>query len=101
MANEAASFSSDIRTVSSRHPRALSPTKLRDTFAGLGVQVTKSSSIADAMRSAISDAEQEDVVLVTGSLFVVAEALEWYLGIPAEHYAEFESHSVAVASLPG
>ena len=41
-----------------------------------------------AIDRALRSSEQNDLIIVTGSLFVVAEALEWYFGIPPEWYPE-------------
>ena len=48
------------------------------------------------MEQALAEADAADVVLVTGSLFVVAEALEWRLGIEGEHYPEFDPQASAL-----
>jgi dihydrofolate synthase/folylpolyglutamate synthase len=65
----------------SRHPRATDPqqlagfTKLLDTT----IQPLLTTSVRDALSQALDLAGPDDLVLVTGSLFVVAEAREaWF-----------------------
>ena len=41
-------------------------------------------------------AENGDLVLVTGSLFAVAEALQHKLGIAGEYYPEFDPQASAL-----
>jgi folylpolyglutamate synthase/dihydropteroate synthase len=44
--------------------------------------------VGEATRYAIAQANEEDLVLVTGSLFAVAEVREELKGIPPELYPE-------------
>ena len=96
MASEAARFADNVRTVASRHPRAAHPDILRDIFERYGVRAQSAANVGSAMEQALAEADAADVVLVTGSLFVVAEALEWRLGIEGEHYPEFDPQASAL-----
>ena len=61
----------------SRHPRAMVPALLRDEFAKHGVEAEIADDIPAALSRAASLAHDRDLICVTGSLFVVAEAIEW------------------------
>lgn len=54
--------------------RAADPDALATLFDGDGVEVTKGDSVEGAVETALADADPTDCVLVTGSLYVVAEA---------------------------
>ncbi len=58
----------------SRHARAASPEILRITAEGYGGQVRQTTSVASALEEARSLAGRQEVICVTGSLFVAAEA---------------------------
>ncbi len=60
----------------SRHPRAMAPALLRDEFARHGVEAEIADDIPAALSRAASLAHDRDLICVTGSLFVVAEAIE-------------------------
>lgn len=58
-----------------RHPKAASPEALRDLAQELGYSVEMCATSDAALRIALQQADPGDLVLVTGSLFVVAEAM--------------------------
>jgi len=60
----------------SRHPRAMAPALLRDEFARRGVEAEIADDIPAALSRAASLVHDRDLICVTGSLFVVAEAIE-------------------------
>jgi dihydrofolate synthase/folylpolyglutamate synthase len=70
----------------SRHPRASPAIAVAQEFNALGI----SSDVTDDVRGGINCALQQyksgDIIVVTGSLFVAAEAREWALGISSEVY---------------
>jgi dihydrofolate synthase/folylpolyglutamate synthase len=72
----------------SRHPRAVPPDQLRLAFDQAGLTVEMADQVPDALE--LAQAGGDDLVLVTGSLFVVAEALEAWFGIVPERYPELE-----------
>jgi dihydrofolate synthase / folylpolyglutamate synthase len=58
------------------HPRAMSVEALVEQFARLGVKAEATDDISVALPMAISGSGKDDLVCVTGSLFVVAGAIE-------------------------
>lgn len=59
----------------SEHPRAARPEQLADYAAELGHSVQVVPGVADAVRAAWAAAGPEDLVCVTGSIFVVGDLL--------------------------
>ena len=96
LAEEAAAFADEVWTVASRHPRAAHPGMLASLFQHLGTSARSAGSVASGIEQAMNAAGNEDLVLVTGSLFAVAEALQHSLGIAGEHYPEFDPHASAL-----
>ena len=84
----------------SRHPRAASPDRVADAFRRAGIDAREAADVGSALAEARAQAGPADLVLVTGSLFVVAEALEAWFSIPGEHYAEFDPQAAALARGP-
>lgn len=73
-------------TTRSRHARATDPTKISAVFTKLGKKSTITDNVSNAVTIAQNFASKNDVVLVTGSLFVAAEAREFVIGIAPEIY---------------
>ena len=96
LAQEAAAFADEVWTVASRHPRAAHPDILASMFERLGTSVRSSGSVDEAVEQALNAARSGDLVLITGSLFVVAEAMQYSLGIAGEHYPEFDPQASAL-----
>jgi dihydrofolate synthase/folylpolyglutamate synthase len=71
-----APVASTFTLVRSRHPRAAPIEKMEEAIAPWGVPVSHSATVADALESLRSVIPAGDTILVTGSLFVVAEARE-------------------------
>ena len=69
---------------------------LASTFERLGTSVRSTTSVAEGIERAMNAAGPGDLVLVTGSLFAVAEALQHSLGIDGEHYPEFDPQASAL-----
>lgn len=69
-------FDHVIVTVS-RNPRAMVISRLRDEFSRLGVEAESAPDVKTALSQAISLAGDDGLVCVTGSLFAVAEAMEY------------------------
>jgi folylpolyglutamate synthase/dihydropteroate synthase len=70
----------------SRHAKATPVAELQEQAAALGHTTTSTETVAEALTAALAVAGEEDLVLVTGSLFVVAEAREAWAarhGLPA------------------
>lgn len=62
---------------SSTHPRAASTSILTEEFNKAGMKVENGGRVPEALSRALNLARKSDLVLVTGSLFVVAEALDY------------------------
>ena len=60
----------------SRHPRAVEPAPVVAEFARHGIQAQVADDVASALSLSLAQAGDRDLVCVTGSLFVVAEAIE-------------------------
>ena len=60
----------------SHHPKAASIAELQSVASALGRQVSAASTLSEALRQTLTQARQDDLILITGSLFVVAEAEE-------------------------
>jgi dihydrofolate synthase/folylpolyglutamate synthase len=76
MASEFALLQPEVIVTASRHPRALSPEKLAQEWSRLGFTPQVLPDVFSALEVALSRAEEEDLILATGSLFVAAEAIE-------------------------
>lgn len=61
----------------SHHPRSAPPVMIAREFGFLGKECRIAGDVPGAIETALELASPDDLVLVTGSLFVVAEALEW------------------------
>jgi dihydrofolate synthase/folylpolyglutamate synthase len=74
-----------ILTTASRHPRAEKPERLAEQAAELGYKVRPVPDISSALDFALAGAGPADLICVTGSLFLVADAREAWLrrsGLP-------------------
>ena len=72
----------------SRHPRSTPPEQIVGLFRENSVEAIEAGSTADALTQAKQAAREGDLILVTGSLFVAAEARECILGIEPEVYPD-------------
>ena len=86
IAQELAKGASLVIATRSRHPRSATPSQVARAFHTLGVEVLEAYGVEQALGFAMNQASEEDLVVVTGSLFVAAEAREALLGIPPEVY---------------
>ncbi len=71
----------------SRNPLALPARQVQDACAARGIPAEAAADTAHAVERARALAEAGDLILATGSLFIVAEVRETMLGIPPELYA--------------
>jgi dihydrofolate synthase/folylpolyglutamate synthase len=76
MATEILSLSDRVVVTSSSHPRSAAVSSLIEGFAGHGVRVDVANSVHDAISKVIAYTGGDDLILVTGSIFIVAEAIE-------------------------
>ena len=60
----------------SRHDRAAALDVLAETLAGRSVTAAVEMTVGNAIGRSLARAGPDDVVLVTGSLFIVGEAIE-------------------------
>jgi dihydrofolate synthase/folylpolyglutamate synthase len=60
----------------SQHPRAMAPASIVAELAKHGVEPKVVDDVADALSLALTLAKEKDIICVTGSLFVVGEAIE-------------------------
>jgi len=77
IAKELSFLSPEILATRATHPRAATPSTIAAAFEDYNITVRTTSSVADAIQKALSIANKEDLICVTGSLFVVAEALDY------------------------
>ncbi|MBI4297638.1 MAG: bifunctional folylpolyglutamate synthase/dihydrofolate synthase [Chloroflexi bacterium] len=76
MAEALAPQASLVLATSSGHPRASDPKEIVLQFLNRGVEARVASGLESALRQAQAYAGPRDLICVTGSLFLVAEALE-------------------------
>lgn len=84
MVEELAGIADTVVVTRSRHPRAMDPKKLEEEFGTYRIQARMENSVAEAIKYAISVADLRDLIIVTGSLFVVAEVIGYLDQIPVE-----------------
>jgi dihydrofolate synthase / folylpolyglutamate synthase len=65
----------------SSHPRAMETAELASLASAYPLRPEMAPSVRDALRQAVAQAAPDDVVLVCGSLFAVAEARASWLGL--------------------
>jgi dihydrofolate synthase / folylpolyglutamate synthase len=71
-------LSTNVIVTRSRNPRAADVSALAAEFSRKGVKAKKAETVGLAVETALSQASRGDLVCTTGSLFVVAEAIEYY-----------------------
>jgi dihydrofolate synthase/folylpolyglutamate synthase len=67
----------ELLVVKSFHPRAIEPEKLVDMAQSYGCKAIVVDHIPDAVEKALDTAGEAEVILITGSIFVVAEARKY------------------------
>ena len=83
----------EIITTHSRHPRATRPGGVAQEFGHYTDNVHVTDTVSQALKMARDMAADEDLILVTGSLFVAAEAREHMKGITPEIYPVFDAQA--------
>jgi dihydrofolate synthase / folylpolyglutamate synthase len=78
MSKELAAFSRDITVTTSNHQRAATTGVIAEEFAHLGIHVRQTKTVAEALTQALATTQPNDCILVTGSLFIVGEALTYF-----------------------
>lgn len=80
MVAELASLPDTVIVTRSRHPRAVAPVKLVSEFAKWEIMPEVAQNAAAAVELALARVKPADLICATGSLFVVAEVMEYMLG---------------------
>ncbi|MBI2859082.1 MAG: bifunctional folylpolyglutamate synthase/dihydrofolate synthase [Chloroflexi bacterium] len=75
IARELAPLAYRVIATRSAHPRSAAPEVLARAFGRCSVRAAQASSVGEALRQAKAEACPEDLICVTGSLFVVGEVL--------------------------
>ena len=74
--SELVSLFDKVIVTRSRHPRAMAPAAIVAEFTKYGVETQVVDDVAGALSSALALAGERGLICVTGSLFVVGEAIE-------------------------
>jgi len=77
MVAELVSFPDRVIVTRSHHPRALAVERLVDEFSKQGMMPETSENVETAMAQSLSIAGPDDLICATGSLFLVAEVMEY------------------------
>jgi dihydrofolate synthase/folylpolyglutamate synthase len=77
----------------SRHPRAARPQRIAQEFSPYNDNVHVTDAVSQALEMARDMSVEGDLILVTGSLFVAAEAREQMKGITPEIYPVFDAQA--------
>jgi dihydrofolate synthase/folylpolyglutamate synthase len=80
MAREATAITGDIVLVASRHPRAVKAEVLVAEFEKHGVTPRVAATVKEAISLAMDEAGHNDLVCAAGSIFVIAEVMEYFGG---------------------
>jgi dihydrofolate synthase/folylpolyglutamate synthase len=78
MAQELKELSHRIIITSSSHPRAASILVLAEKFSNLDIKPIVFKNVAEALFATLASAKKTDLILITGSLFVVGEAIAYF-----------------------
>jgi len=78
--NEMVPLSRQVIVTRAAHSRSAPPSTLVAEFSKRGIDVEIRETVAEAISRALSLANRTDLICVTGSLFVVAEALDYFSG---------------------
>lgn len=78
MVKELVSLSPQVAVTRSTHPRAASLPTVAAEFLSQGIEPKLSENVFQALSQTLSLADKEDLICVTGSLFIVAEALDYF-----------------------
>jgi dihydrofolate synthase/folylpolyglutamate synthase len=78
--NELVALSPQVIVTQTAHSRAATISTLAAEFSKQGIEPEIRKTISEAISRALSLADKTDIICVTGSLFVVAEALDYFSG---------------------
>jgi dihydrofolate synthase / folylpolyglutamate synthase len=77
MVREAVKYADGIYLVASKHPKAVKGEVLAAEFAKYKVTPKVAQSVAEAITMAKAEAAPDEVICAAGSIFVIAEVMEW------------------------
>jgi dihydrofolate synthase/folylpolyglutamate synthase len=77
MVAELAALSDTVIVTRSHHPRAVEPARLASEFSKRGIIPEVAENAASAVELALNKAMPGDLICATGSLFIVAEVMEY------------------------
>ena len=77
MVAELTSLPSAVIVTRSQHPRAVEPARLASEFSKWGITAVAAKNVASALELALNQAAPGDLICATGSLFIVAEVMEY------------------------
>ncbi|MFQ6122369.1 MAG: bifunctional folylpolyglutamate synthase/dihydrofolate synthase [Dehalococcoidales bacterium] len=77
MIAELASLPSMVIVTRSHHPRAVEPAKLAGEFSKWGIITEVAEDVGSAVELALANAMPTDLICATGSIFIVAEVMEY------------------------
>lgn len=83
----------DVIATRSTIQRAAEPRAVAQAFTDAGAMARIAPSVSAAVDDALAEADPADLICVTGSLYVVAEARGWILGIMPDTIAPAETPS--------
>ena len=86
IAAELTPLASTVILTRSRHARAADPESIAGNFGRPDIILETASSVGEALERARRLASKDDLICVTGSLFVVGEAIEAVKRVPVETY---------------
>lgn len=86
IASELVPLASTVILTKSRHARAAEPDAIAGIFMRPDIILETTESVQEALQRARELVSEEDLVCVTGSLFVVGEAIEAVKRVPVETY---------------
>jgi dihydrofolate synthase/folylpolyglutamate synthase len=101
MVDELRHLATEVIVCASRHPRSVAIEPLLLAFEKAGVLTCSANDVGSALDMARASSGQNDAVVVTGSLFVVAEALEAWNEIEPERYPELDPKEPIAAPATG
>jgi dihydrofolate synthase/folylpolyglutamate synthase len=84
MAAELEPLEATVIATSAHNPRAAPAPVVAAAFSNRGIPTTVTETVPQAVESALAQAEPDDLICVLGSLFVVAEARAYILGIEGD-----------------
>ena len=85
-----APLADEVIATSTRHPRAADPALLVGEFQRHGITPRTASGVGEAVDEALALAGGKGLVLATGSIFIVAEVIEYCRGLSPELYPKYE-----------